>query len=199
VTDKPDKESAASGLRPGTPLAGLLPGPAASPSGNAAQTVAGLQSLQPPDKPPKPPRRKDASGRYLPNDTPPTSKSGRYQRKRKELGLPTAKGLVGVRGNVGPDPGRARRALNLATIAAMQDAFDRGGQKAIDKVMTEQPALFLKMLVLLVPRELAIEHSGSIKSMTDEALEASIDALQRLIAGGKLIEGRAEDVSASQR
>jgi hypothetical protein len=176
--DKPDR------LRPGTPLAGSLPGPATSQNGNVAAPAAGPQS-------PKPPRKRDSAGRLLPNDTPPTSKSGQRKRRAKAEGRPSARGLIAVAGNPGPDPGRARRALNLATIAAMQDAFDRGGQKAIDKVMTEQPALFLKMLVLLVPRELAIEHSGSIKNMTDEALEASIDALQRLIAGGRLIEGKA--------
>jgi hypothetical protein len=33
-------------------------------------------------------------------------------------------------------------------------AFRRGGRKAINKVMRTQPAVFLKLLVLLVPREL---------------------------------------------
>jgi hypothetical protein len=49
----------------------------------------------------------------------------------------------------------------------MQRVFDKGGEKAIARVMRESPAIFLKMLVLLVPREMQIEHSGTVKEMTD--------------------------------
>jgi len=47
----------------------------------------------------------------------------------------------------GGDAGRARRELNLATINGMAEAFRRGGKQAIDKVMKQSPAMFLKMLV----------------------------------------------------
>jgi len=36
----------------------------------------------------------------------------------------------------------------------MHRAFKLGGRKAIEKVMRNQPAVFLKLLVLLVPREM---------------------------------------------
>jgi len=36
---------------------------------------------------------------------------------------------------------------------------DARGRKAIEKVMRNQPAVFLKLLVLLVPREMKVEHS----------------------------------------
>jgi hypothetical protein len=76
----------------------------------------------------------------------------------------------------------------------LQLAFNRGGRKAIDKVMKQSPAMFLKMLVLLVPRELDVQHSGSIKAMTDEQLETAIEALQQMIAGAgaKVINAVAE-------
>ena len=77
---------------------------------------------------------------------------------------------------------RARRRLNAATFEALQRAFDKGGQKAIDKVMRTQPAIFLKMLVLLVPRELQVEHSGSVKEMTDQQIEDAIAAIKAMIA-----------------
>jgi hypothetical protein len=77
---------------------------------------------------------------------------------------------------------RARRRLNAATFEALQRAFDKGGQKAIDKVMRTQPAIFLKMLVLLVPRELQVEHSGSVKEMTDQQIEDAIAAIKQMIA-----------------
>src|SRR5262249_33642764 len=46
---------------------------------------------------------------------------------------------------------RSRHALNADTIREMHAAFRRGGRKAIEKVMRNQPAVFLKLLVLLVP------------------------------------------------
>jgi hypothetical protein len=64
----------------------------------------------------------------------------------------------------------------------MRKAFEKGGQKAIDQVMKEQPAIFLKMLCLLVPRELQVEHSGSVKEMTDQQIEDAIAAIKQMIA-----------------
>jgi hypothetical protein len=80
----------------------------------------------------------------------------------------------------------------------LQRAFDRGGRKAIDKVMKSQPALFLKMLVLLVPREMEVTHSSAIKQMTDEQIDACIEAIEGMLAqraagdGAKVIEHQAE-------
>jgi hypothetical protein len=65
----------------------------------------------------------------------------------------------------------------------MHLAFRRGGRAAINKVMKQQPAVFLKLLVLLVPREMKVEHSGGVKAMTDEELEAGIEAITAMLAG----------------
>ena len=60
--------------------------------------------------------------------------------------------------------------------------------------------MFLKMLVLLVPREMQVEHSGTIKSMTDEQIERSIEIIKGMLAErdaarkAKVIEGEAEVV-----
>ena len=59
-----------------------------------------------------------------------------------------------------------------------------------------QPAIFLKMLVLLVPRE-QIEHTNRIKQMTDEEIEQAIEAIQTMLAArageaAKVIEGSVE-------
>ena len=72
-----------------------------------------------------------------------------------------------------------------------------GGREAIDKVMRTQPAAYLKMLALLVPREMKVEHSGGVKAMTDEQLEQGIEAIQAMLAArageaAKVIEGTAE-------
>jgi hypothetical protein len=48
--------------------------------------------------------------------------------------------------------------------------------------MKSQPGLFLKLLVLLVPRELEVTHSGSVKAMSDEQIERTIEAIEGMLA-----------------
>src|SRR5262245_13182927 len=64
--------------------------------------------------------------------------------------------------------------------------------------MRNNPAMFLKLLVLLVPREMQVEHSGGIKAMTTEQIERSIELIKEMLAereagaNAKVIEGVAE-------
>lgn len=76
----------------------------------------------------------------------------------------------------------ARRLLNLDTIKEMHRAFNEGGRKAIDECMKKHPAVFLKLLVLLVPRELEVTHSSGVKGLSDEQLESAIAAIQEMLA-----------------
>jgi hypothetical protein len=68
--------------------------------------------------------------------------------------------------------------------------------------MKQQPAVFLKLLVLLVPRDMRVEHSGRVKSMTDEQIEQAIEALEGFLAkreagaNAKVIEGVPEPIAA---
>ena len=109
----------------------------------------------------------------------------------------------GVSGNPGGSS-RARRDLNADTIREMHAAFRQGGREAIDKVMRTQPAAFLKLLVLLVPREMKVEHSGGVKAMSDEQLEAGIEAIQAMLAArdaganAKVIEAAEESRSPGE-
>src|SRR5262245_15746717 len=75
--------------------------------------------------------------------------------------------MPGYSGSMTGDAARARRTLNASTIQGMQWAFDKYGRAAIEKVAKTQPAIFLKMLVLLVPRELEVTHSAGVKGMSD--------------------------------
>ena len=96
---------------------------------------------------------------------------------------------------------RARRDLNADTIREMHRAFREGGREAILKVMKTQPAVFLKLLVLLVPRELEVTRSGGVKSMSDEQIEQAIEAIQGMLAaratgeGAKVIDAVPEPVA----
>src|SRR3954451_21800276 len=77
----------------------------------------------------------------------------------------------------------------------MHAAFNRGGRKAINAVMNKRPEIFLKLLVLLVPRELEVTHSGGVKAMSDQQLEDGIAAIKAMLAArdagesAKVVEG----------
>jgi hypothetical protein len=100
---------------------------------------------------------------------------------------------------------RSRHALNADTIREMHAAFRQGGREAIDKVMQNQPAVFLKLLVLLVPRQMALDHSGGVKALSDEQLERAIELLREAIAkrdaaaNAKVIDDVPEQVPALPR
>ena len=78
---------------------------------------------------------------------------------------PNGQFAKGVSGNLGGNAQRSRHALNADTIREMHRAFQVGGRRAIEKVMKNQPAVFLKLLVLLVPREMKVEHTGGVKAI----------------------------------
>jgi|SRR5262249_1360225 len=115
---------------------------------------------------------------------------------------PNGQFAKGSSGNLGGNAQRTRHALNADTIREMHLAFRRGGRKAIEKVMQNQPAVFLKLLVLLVPREMKLEHSGGIKAMTDEQIERSIEIIKEILAkrdaaaNAKVVEGVAEPAAS---
>ena len=86
-------------------------------------------------------------------------------------------------------------------ICALLRDFSKHGEKAIAQVRHRHPAAYLKILALLVPKEMKLEHSdGVIKAMTDEALDAALEALHELLAkrtaeAANVIEGTAEPVA----
>ena len=97
----------------------------------------------------------------------------------------------------GPVGSRHRQQLNGEFIAALLRDFRQGGPRAIERVRRTQPASYLKILALLVPREHKVEHSNALKNLTDEQLEAMIEYLTTSLeaqAGGsvRVIEGTIE-------
>src|SRR5262245_55357434 len=79
--------------------------------------------------------------------------------------------LKGVSGNARGTLEWSRRAFSADVIRTLADDFRLHGRQAIEKVRKTQPAAYLKVCALLVPREMQIEHSGSIKAMTDDQIE----------------------------
>jgi hypothetical protein len=107
--------------------------------------------------------------------------------------------------SIGKPAGRlrgSRNKLSEEVICALLRDFREHGQKAIAKVRQTQPAAYLKVLALLVPRKHKVEHSNVIKSLSDQELEAMIEYLKTSLeaqAGGsiKVIEGTIEPAAAT--
>ena len=66
----------------------------------------------------------------------------------------------------GPVGSRHRQQLNGEFIAALLRDFRQGGAKAIERVRRTQPAAYLKILALLMPREHKVEHHNLIANLT---------------------------------
>jgi hypothetical protein len=103
----------------------------------------------------------------------------------------------GLSGNGLGNRHRTRHLLNQEFMQALLLHFRQHGKKAIEKVARTQPAAYLKILALLVPRELKVEQSQGVKAMSDEQIEEAIELIQNMLAARageapKVIEGAAE-------
>ena len=87
----------------------------------------------------------------------------------------------GVSGNPHGNRHRTRRLLNQEFMQALLLNFRHQGKQAIEKVARNQPAAYLKILALLVPRELKVEQNQSVKTMSDEQLEAAIEFVKVML------------------
>jgi hypothetical protein len=105
-------------------------------------------------------------------------------------------------GNPGGSLEATRRSFNRDFLLALAADFKKHGAAAIEKVRKQQPAAYMKICALLVPREMKLEHSGGVKAMTDEQLERSLEIIKALIAerdagaNAKVIDGVPEPVPA---
>jgi len=86
----------------------------------------------------------------------------------------------GVPGNPAGRTRGSRNRLSEEVICALLRDFRQHGQKAVARVRQTQPAAYLKILALLVPREHKVEHSNLIKELSDEQLEAMIEFIEPL-------------------
>jgi hypothetical protein len=111
----------------------------------------------------------------------------------------------GWSGNPGGSLEATRRSFNKDFLLALAADFKKHGAAAIEKVRKTQPAAYMKICALLVPREMKIvEHAGGVKAMSDEQIEEAIAAIQAMLAAragetAKVIEGEAEVVPALPR
>lgn len=97
----------------------------------------------------------------------------------EENGSRDAKGRFGP-GNPGKPKG-ARHALGEAFIQALHDDFDKHGVETIQKVRTEKPDAYVKVIASLLPKEFKIE---TVSDLTDEQLDARIRQLASILEVG---------------
>jgi hypothetical protein len=71
--------------------------------------------------------------------------------------------------------------LSEEVICALLRDFRKHGEKAIARVRRDHPAAYLKVLALLIPRDIKVEHTP-VKELSDEQLESAI-ALKAMISG----------------
>src|SRR5262245_59309115 len=106
----------------------------------------------------------------------------------------------GYSGNPGGSLDCTRRSFNKDFLLALAADFKKHGAAAIEKVREQQPAAYMKICALLVPREMKLEHSGGVKAMTDEQLERGIELIKDMLAkreagaSARVIEGTAQPV-----
>src|SRR5262245_26653935 len=79
-------------------------------------------------------------------------------------------------------PSRERARFSSEFISALLRDFREGGPAAIAKVRKYQPAAYMKICALLVPREMKLEHSGGVKAMTEEQIVDAIAAIEGFLA-----------------
>ena len=110
----------------------------------------------------------------------------------------------GFSGNPGGSPEATRRAFNKDFLVALARDFQAHGEQVLARVRRESPATYLKVCAMLVPREMKIEHTGGVKAMTDEQLEAGIEAITEMLAkrdpaNAKTIDAVAEPVAEARK
>ena len=114
--------------------------------------------------------------------------------------MPSPRWQPGQSGNPSGRLRGSRNRLSEEVICALLRDFRQHGQKAVARVRKTQPAAYLKILALLVPREHKVEHRNLLKELSDEQLEDMIEYYEASLAAqagapAKMIEGTIEPIS----
>src|SRR4051794_16622564 len=89
----------------------------------------------------------------------------------------------GQSGNPRGRPKGARNRLGEEFLAELYNAFVANGRAAIERVVEEDPAAFLRIIASLIPKEVK-STSGPFDALSDEQLEALAAACERAALAG---------------
>jgi len=106
----------------------------------------------------------------------------------------------GTSGNPHGNRHHTRHLLNQKFLQALLLDFEAHGRKAIEECRKQSPLGYVKVLGHLVPNEMRVERSQSLKSMSDEELDAAIEYVRGMLTAragdeAKVIDGTAETVA----
>lgn len=85
---------------------------------------------------------------------------------------------AGVSANPAGRPKGSRNKLGEAFITDLYESWKDHGAATIDKVRVEKPDVYVKVVASLMPQHHVVETPE--KELTDEQLEAALDAIARL-------------------
>jgi hypothetical protein len=89
----------------------------------------------------------------------------------------------------------ARRRVNDAFLRDLIRDWEAHGAEVLAQVRREQPGTYMKVMAMLMPKEMKVETAHTtISSLTDEQLQAMIHELQERIAA-KLSGGEAKVIN----
>ncbi len=103
------------------------------------------------------------------------------------------------KGNPGRPKG-ARNKLGEAFIEALHASFEKDGKSAIDRVIADEPAQYLRVIASLMPKQLELKET-TFSELSDADLAYFLDTIRRLREApsiGTVIEGVAEQVGDVQ-
>jgi len=99
-------------------------------------------------------------------------------------------------------PRGARNRLSEEFIAELYNAFVANGRAAIERVVEEDPAAFLRIVASLVSKDIKIDRridAGPLSDFTDEELEALLYAAQNAVAEAENTSASVPQISNHQR
>jgi hypothetical protein len=80
----------------------------------------------------------------------------------------------GESGNPGGKPVGARNRLQAAFVDALADDFERHGLEAIEQCRTRKPDVYLRVISMILPREIDLTAGGEMPDQQKQRLIESI-------------------------
>ena len=95
--------------------------------------------------------------------------------------MPTPKWVKGQSGNPKGRPKGSGNRLAENVLAALKEHFDENGLDAVQRVWTESPAEYLRVIASVLPREVIITNDAleKIEKMDDDELRLHIAGLEQ--------------------